>query len=99
MYIFIGIILYVLIGIIRVGYDFIQPHRNQPEYIYEKQWGRIILYIFLWPLLMYLSMDFYYFWQYFKKADTSTSKNAHEAESTGISRLSTIENKLKDKKN
>ena len=107
MYIWIGIILYVLIGIIRVGYDFIQPPRNQPRYIYEKRWGRIILYTFLWPLLMYITLDFFYFWQYFKKhfdvllrlkkVDTLTTENTHKTESTGISRLSIIENKLKDK--
>lgn len=94
MYILIGI--YLLVGIIRVGYDFIQPPRNQPRYICEKRWGRIILYTFLWPVLMYYSLDFHYFWQYFKKVDTSTTKNAHKAKLTGISKLSIIENKLKD---
>jgi len=95
MSIFICIILYGLIGIIRVGYDFIQPPHNQPLYIYEKRWSLIILFTFLWPVLMY--EDFYDFWQYFKKVDTSTTKNANKEEPTGISRLSFIEKKLKDK--
>ena len=98
MYFFIGVILYILIGVIRVGYDFIQPYFNQPRYIYEMRWDLIILYTFLWPILMYSSGDFYYFWQYLKKTDTSTTQNTHKEEPTGINKLSNIENKLKDKK-
>ena len=56
---------------------------------------------------MYISLDYFYFWQYltsrfgglfrFKKADALTTENTHEVEPTGTSRLSIIENKVKNK--
>ena len=101
------VIAYLLIGIVRVGYDFFQPPYNQPRYTYEKRWARIILYIFLWPVLMYTSLDYFYFWQYlkkrfrillrFKEADIPKPENGSKGEHTGSSRLNAIENELKNK--
>lgn len=76
MYIFIGIIIYIFIGIVRVGHDFIQPPINQPMYIRAKLWRYIILCVLFWPVLMYITMDLHYFCQYFKKADKSTTEDA-----------------------
>jgi len=57
---------------------------------------------------MYISLDYFYFWQYLKKhfrvllglkeGDISKPENGTKAEHTGISRINAIENELKNKK-
>ena len=58
---------YFLIGIIRVGYDFIQPPLNQPRYIADRQWFRILTWIIFWPILLWVSMDIHYFFRFIKR--------------------------------
>jgi len=51
------IAIYLLVGLIRVGYDFMQPYYNQPAYVAEKKWFLIILFVFFWPFLLIVSGD------------------------------------------
>jgi len=54
------VILYVAIGVLRVGYDFFRPDYNQPLYISQRMWHRIIFYCLLWPYLLVSSGDIHY---------------------------------------
>jgi len=44
------IIVYLIIGVFVVAFDFFQPVYNQPEYIRSKNWFLITLMLFIWPL-------------------------------------------------
>ncbi|MBA7685342.1 hypothetical protein ES703_93765 [subsurface metagenome] len=73
MWIIIGI--YLLVGLIRVGYDFIQPYHNQPEYIAAKRWMAIFLFILFWPYLVIVSGDIHYLIMKIKNKFKNTNKN------------------------
>lgn len=51
-YIIIGVIIYALIGIIRVGADYVQPITNQPHYVREGKLLISLLLILFWPILV-----------------------------------------------
>jgi len=58
MYIVLGV--YLLVGLLRVGYDVFQPHYNRPRYVAQRSWPRIVLFILVWPLLVIVTRDIHY---------------------------------------
>lgn len=58
-YLIIAVIIYLLIGIVRIWTDFRQPRINQPIYVKERNVRLIIIYVVTWPLVIYFDLDHY----------------------------------------
>ena len=58
-YLLIAIVVYLVIGILRVGADFAQPLYNQPDYVRRGTPRRVFSAILLWPFLIWMDIGWY----------------------------------------
>jgi hypothetical protein len=58
-YLLIAVIVYLVIGVLRVGVDFAQPIYNQPDYVRCGIPRRILSAILLWPFLVWMDIAWY----------------------------------------
>jgi len=58
-YFLIAVVIYLAIGVLRVGADFAQPMYNQPDYVRRGPALRVLSFILLWPLLIWMDIGWY----------------------------------------
>ena len=55
----IAVVVYLVIGGVRVGADFAQPLYNQPDYVRRGTPVKVFLVMLLWPLLVWMDIGWY----------------------------------------
>lgn len=58
-YFVIGLVIYVTIGGLRVGADFVQPIHNQPDYVRRRTTLHVLSVVLLWPLVIWMDVSWY----------------------------------------